>query len=68
MIQNVTQNFYIQLKRLPMQMFECLTSCVTIGKGIAVGGVDIGLGEVLIISLHSLRLKNIISWDNQQQY
>ena len=50
-----------------MQIFECLTFGVTMGGGVA-GGVDIGLGEVMIMSLHSLRLKNIISWENEQQY
>ena len=54
-----------------MKIFECLTSGVTMGGGVA-AGVDIGLGEVTIvgfvISIHSLRLKNIISRDNKQQY
>ena len=56
---------------LLMQIFECLTPGVTMGGGVA-AGVDIGLGEVTIVgfvvSMHSLRLKSIISWDNQQQY
>lgn len=41
-----------------MQIFECLTFGVTMGGGVS-GGVGIGLGEVMIMSLHSLRLENI---------